>query len=375
MPSYRSRPPCIGRLVTFLVAVWTAACSEEPAGNLITAPEGPEPIINTRADSLPQIGSDGSPITTTRIAAISIVLPVESGFTVEFVDSKCAAVGNRVTLTSPVFQVLLTSACQAAFPQTWPFDGPFPAGTAIVFLFRPGTRHPGAIRVSGDFPAWTLRFEDSTDDDFNDLVFTVTGADFCTMFDEEVDDPLLLDPAVQKILSDLADLSNFDEPFPNRLERGGYIVEQPDGSIEFLEHRYFTPDGMAGGEPELCVTPWDPGYQKEITDGGGTILGQIHTHPVHRGIRSNPGTCNRWLPRPDGTFDVQPISEPRLRFRTGPSRLDLRDWQRGAAEWPGYMMSPDRVYRWERKGPFGQTGLANRDDFELRKGAEACITQ
>lgn len=68
-----------------------------------------------------------------------------------------------------------------------------------------------------------------------------------------------------------------------------------------------------------------------------------------------------------------PIPEPQLRFSAGPSRSDLRDWERGAAEWPGYMISPDRVYRWERKGPFGQTGLANRNDFKVKKGADACI--
>jgi hypothetical protein len=101
----------------------------------------------------------------------------------------------------------------------------------------------------------------------------------------------------------LAELSNYDQPFPNRLERGGYIVEQPDG-----------------------------------------------------------------------TFDAQPIQGSPLKFAPGPSGPDLDDWERGLAPWPGYMMSPDKVYRWERKGPF-QTGLDNEDNFKLEKGTDACIAR
>ncbi len=320
MLSYRSRRPRTGRLATFLIAVWTAACSDEPAGDLITAPEGPAPIINARADSLPQIPSGGAPITTTRTAAASIVLPVESGFTVEFVDRECAAVGNRVTLTSPVFQVLLRSGCQAAFPQTWRFDGPFPAGTVIAFLFRPGTRHPGAIRVSGGFPVWTLSFEDSTDDDFNDLVFTVTAE--CPFFPTPPADPLLADQAVQRGLQDLWDNSNPNDPNQaNRFEQGGWIVER-NGQREVIPF---------GGDPQPCRSESPRGELQAIQASGATILGFAHTHPHTFGTAvPTDGSCNG-------------NRLPGRTFGDGPSYADERVMS--GSPWPQYIIDENRVHR------------------------------
>lgn len=43
--------------------------------------------------------------------------------------------------------------------------------------------------------------------------------------------------------------------------------------------------------------------------------------------------------------DVQPLQGSPLKFSPGPSGRDTNDWEGGLAPWPGFMMSPDRVYR------------------------------
>ena len=370
-----------GFFLAGLSALGIVACSDSLGVDDTLGPQAIEAVASLVVKVPDSAGSPliGTPFALGASAPVAgIVLPERALVIVE-IKERNAAWWHALSIVSPENRLLAGPGVLS--PGLLPELGPYDAVPVTFSLeaFNPREPHQSfgiaQAQITGSFPSWTIGFEDSTDNDFNDIIVRVTAQVVdCEMFDEEVSDPLLLDPAVQEILMELAELSNFDQPFANRLERGGYIVEQPDGSIEFLEHRYLTPEGTLGGQPELCMLPWDPGYQKDITDGGGTILGQIHTHPKHRGTEPNPGTCNQWIPKPDGTFDVQPRPGPRLRFTAGPSLVDLEDWESAAAPWPGYLMSPDRIYRWERKGRF-QRGLTNRDDFKLKKGDDACIAQ
>lgn len=359
------------RITPGLLALLASACIDGPSASVLS----PTVDYATVRDS-----AGPRPLQALSTLDGGIVLPERAMVRVTLLERN-AAWWHALSIIAPESRLLAGPGY--LFPGGHPFDlGPYDPGEVVFRLDAYDPRSPhdffgsAAAKVSGSFPNWVIGWEDGSDGDFDDIIMGVLAipeGDACAMFDDDdVSDSLLLDPAVQRILKELAALSNFDEPFANRLERGGYIVEQLDGTIEFVEHRYLTPAGTPGGQPELCVIPFDPGYQREIQHGGGTILGQIHTHPTQGGSEPNPGTCNQWIPKGPGTFDVQPLQGSSLKFSPGPSGRDTDDWERGLAPWPGYMMSPDRVYRWERKGPF-QTGLDKQDNFKLQKGANACI--
>ncbi len=54
--------------------------------------------------------------------------------------------------------------------------GPFAAGTEIsAEVIAPLLSNPPALRVEGSYPEWTIKYEDGDDDDFNDLIMTVTA--------------------------------------------------------------------------------------------------------------------------------------------------------------------------------------------------------
>ncbi|MDP3774266.1 MAG: hypothetical protein Q8Q85_08370 [Gemmatimonadales bacterium] len=185
----------------------------------------------------------------------------------------------------------------------------------------------------------------------------------CALFDGAVDDPLLLDPAVQRLLLGLAQRSGFAQPLANRVERGGYIVER-GGRTEFVEHQYLL-------EPNLCALVSDPAVIRDLmSDPAVTVLGQVHTHAVHSGVFPNPGNCLQVRLQGNG-FVTQTRPEPRLRFDPGPSRADLGPWKDGIAPFPGYVLDPERVYRFERSSPTG--GRPTQRDFRVNTGGNACI--
>ncbi|MBI4543279.1 MAG: hypothetical protein HY705_09625, partial [Gemmatimonadetes bacterium] len=162
----------------------------------------------------------------------------------------------------------------------------------------------------------------------------------CAFFDGAVDDPLLLDPAVPRLLLGLAQRSGFGQALANRVERGGYIVER-GGRIEFVEHSYLV-------EPNLCVLVSDPAVIRDlVSDPAATVLGQVHTHAAHSGVFANPGNCLR-VRLQGNRFVTRTRTQPRLEFRPGPSKRDLELWESGDAPFPGYILDPERVYRFER---------------------------
>jgi hypothetical protein len=56
------------------------------------------------------------------------------------------------------------------------FAAAFPAGTEIsAEVVAPVLNDPPRLRVSGSYPEWVLTYEDGVDEDFNDLVMTLTA--------------------------------------------------------------------------------------------------------------------------------------------------------------------------------------------------------
>lgn len=199
---------------------------------------------------------------------------------------------------------------------------------------------------------------------YDNLSFVKSSVEECNFFEGDIEEPLLQTLEVQNILRLIAQLSNFSQPLSDRVERGGYIVER-NGQVEFVEHEYLV-------EPSLCTLASDPAVVRRLSaEEGTTILAQVHTHPVHGGAFPNPGNCFKLTVRPNGTIGKTPIEGPTLEFQPGPSPKDLSLWISGVADFPGYILDPERVYRFERSDPAG--GSPVQSDFGLDKGANACI--
>lgn len=62
---------------------------------------------------------------------------------------------------------------------------------------------------------------------------------------------------------------------------------------------------------------------------------------------------------------VQTNPDGTINFLRGPSRPDLDPWRQktGAPSYPGYLVDPNRVYRWERDA----NGKLRRSDLETNK--------
>lgn len=110
------------------------------------------------------------------VVACDITLQEPGGFRLSITGiSSCSAPDNRITLILPEPQQLLTdNACGESVGTSWIFgvppDDPYPTGTEIrigIESFRTETT-PG-LRITGEYPTWTMVFEDGGDDDFNDL--------------------------------------------------------------------------------------------------------------------------------------------------------------------------------------------------------------
>lgn len=101
-------------------------------------------------------------------------LEEEAGFEVVLNSTSCTAHGNVFRVTAPVQGTLTSDGCYEVDGKTLPFAGPFPAGTEIsAEVEAPLLQDPPRLRVSGEYPVWTLTFEDGEDEDFNDLIMTL----------------------------------------------------------------------------------------------------------------------------------------------------------------------------------------------------------
>jgi PKD domain len=104
-------------------------------------------------------------------------LEEEAGFKVVLTSTSCDAHGNTFRITAPIQQTLTTDGCYEEVGKQLTSAAAFPAGTEIsAEVIAPMLANAPALRVSGSYEAgWTLTFEDGVDQDFNDLVMTLTA--------------------------------------------------------------------------------------------------------------------------------------------------------------------------------------------------------
>lgn len=108
--------------------------------------------------------------------ACTLSLEQEAGFKVVLNSTSCDAHGNTFRITAPVQQTLTTDGCYDQVGKQLTSAGAFPAGTEIsAEVVAPLLQNPPQLRVSGSYPEWQLTFEDGVDQDFNDLVMTLTA--------------------------------------------------------------------------------------------------------------------------------------------------------------------------------------------------------
>jgi hypothetical protein len=108
--------------------------------------------------------------------ACTLKLESEAGFKVVLDNSSCDAHGNSFRVTAPVMGTLTEDGCYEQDGKELLFAGPFPAGTEIsAEVVAPLLANPPQLRVTGEYPAWQLTFEDGYDADFNDLEMTLTA--------------------------------------------------------------------------------------------------------------------------------------------------------------------------------------------------------
>jgi PKD repeat protein len=108
--------------------------------------------------------------------ACTLRLEQEAGFKVVLNSSSCEAHGNLFRVTAPVAATLTSDGCYENAGKQLVFAAAYPAGTEIsAEMVAPLLQNPPQLRVSGNYPEWSLTYEDGVDQDFNDMVLTLTA--------------------------------------------------------------------------------------------------------------------------------------------------------------------------------------------------------
>jgi hypothetical protein len=108
--------------------------------------------------------------------ACTLRLEQDAGFKVVLNSASCHAHGNLFRITAPVTGTLTSDGCYEQSGKQLVFAAAFPAGTEIsAEMVAPVLDNPPQLRVSGAYPEWTLTYEDGVDQDFNDMVMTLTA--------------------------------------------------------------------------------------------------------------------------------------------------------------------------------------------------------
>ena len=108
--------------------------------------------------------------------ACTLRLEQEAGFKVVLTSSSCDVHGNLFRVTAPITGTLTSDGCYEQPGKQLVFSAPFPAGTEIsAEVVAPQLQNPPRLRVSGNYPEWVLTFEDGVDQDFDDMVMTLTA--------------------------------------------------------------------------------------------------------------------------------------------------------------------------------------------------------
>jgi hypothetical protein len=168
----------------------------------------------------------------------------------------------------------------------------------------------------------------------------------CPLFaDTTKTDPLFKDPAVQKMMRDLADATAWDKPLAEQAEQGAYLVRK-DGKVSMMP---FPPSATL--PPNPCSVSSGSDYRRTLREAGYTILADIHTHPNAKPAEPDPKNCYRL----EGKEKV-PVTPPddTLRLNPEPSLDDKFLWTppegMTVPTYPGYVLGPKQLYRWNNVG-------------------------
>lgn len=98
-------------------------------------------------------------------------------FTITLQSTSCVAKGTTIRVTAPTTEKLTGDGCYDTTGKTWNIGSAsagFPAGTQLNFsITSDETTSPPSFRLAGEYPDWTIEFEDGGDSDFNDVVLAV----------------------------------------------------------------------------------------------------------------------------------------------------------------------------------------------------------
>lgn len=151
------------RTLAFLAALGflSAACSDSsgPDGG------GGPPVVSRLTCEDPDTGN--------RVEC-ALILENASSFEITLRTSDCDAHGTTIRLTTPLQVELTEDGCYIATGQTWDYPVTWPAGTEIrMEVVSSRFPNPASFDVTGEYPHWTLFFEDGADADQDDFVLDV----------------------------------------------------------------------------------------------------------------------------------------------------------------------------------------------------------
>jgi hypothetical protein len=111
------------------------------------------------------------------VIGCTLALQEPSGFKVKLESINCRAHGNLFRITAPIEDVLVEDGCYATPGVEMVHAGPFPAGTQIAAeIVSARFDNPPTLRVTGSYQTgWTIEFEDGEDEDYDDLIMSVTA--------------------------------------------------------------------------------------------------------------------------------------------------------------------------------------------------------
>ena len=108
--------------------------------------------------------------------ACTLRLEQDAGFKVTLTSTSCEAHGNLFRITGPVQETLTSDGCYDQAGKKLVYAAAFPAGTEIsAGVVAPVLANPPELNVSGSYPEWVLTYEDGVDQDFDDMILTLTA--------------------------------------------------------------------------------------------------------------------------------------------------------------------------------------------------------
>jgi len=146
-----------------LSAVSLAGCK---TGDIPTDPGSGPPVVTQLTCT-----QNGTPGPCTLPVGVAI-----ASFDVTLTASSCAASNDRLRITQPIQRDLTDDACHESLNKKWTVTGPFPAGSEInVQIVSSQLERAPSLQATGQYPNWTLTFEDGGDADVNDVVLSVVA--------------------------------------------------------------------------------------------------------------------------------------------------------------------------------------------------------